>query len=387
MQTMLLIDRLDIGGAETHVVTLAKGLRARGHEVTVVSGGGEYEAILRASMPGITCVRFPVPPATARPSGLLRDALFLKGLLGQARASFVILHAHTRRTALILRLLHLCMPPSSRRTSGKAYGTIVTAHAAFRPTLRALSYWGERTIAVSDDLRRHLTDAFGVPPTRIRVISNGIDCAHFCPVWAGDTGQATKKAASERHIVFASRMDHDCAAAAFAILALCGGWREVLRGRGKELRVTLAGGGDCLDEVRRAAAALPPVLAERIHLPGAVSDMAGLYRGADVFVGVSRAALEALACGCRVVLAGNEGFGGVLNDRNFDHFAAGNFCCRGEAPLTHEALDAAVRAVLLADAATSREVAERLRARVAERYDASRMAEETERVYAEVTRG
>ena len=37
-------------------------------------------------------------------------------------------------------------------------------------------------------------------------------------------GQATKKAADERHLVFASRLDRDCSAAAFAILSLCGSW-------------------------------------------------------------------------------------------------------------------------------------------------------------------
>ena len=42
----MVTDALDIGGAETHVVTLANGLASLGHDVTVVSGGGRLEGSL-----------------------------------------------------------------------------------------------------------------------------------------------------------------------------------------------------------------------------------------------------------------------------------------------------------------------------------------------------
>ena len=35
---------LGIGGAETHIVELAKELKARGHEVVIASNGGLYVA-------------------------------------------------------------------------------------------------------------------------------------------------------------------------------------------------------------------------------------------------------------------------------------------------------------------------------------------------------
>lgn len=369
MHILLLIDQLQSGGAETHVVTLAQGLHRRGHTVTVCSGGGQYEHVLRAM--GIPCLRFPIPPGRARPHELWRDVAFLQAWQKRSEAPAEILHAHTRRTALILRLFRLRHPHCLS-------ASVVTAHAAFRPTYRGLSYWGNRTIAVSEDLKQHLIHAFGVSPDRVQVIPNGIDCTHFCPV--GEV-QATKKAADERHLVFASRLDRDCSAAAFAILSLCGTWQDALRGHNIRLRITLAGGGECLEELRHTIASLPPVCAEILRLPGNVCDMAALLRTADVFVGVSRAALEAVACGCRVVLAGNEGFGGVLDEQNFDHFAEGNFCCRREALLTRRGLDTAVRSLLLADPLASRSVAEHLRERVTRHYDAPRMAEDTERVY------
>ena len=42
MKILMATNGLDIGGAETHVVELAKELKRRGHEIVVVSNGGVY---------------------------------------------------------------------------------------------------------------------------------------------------------------------------------------------------------------------------------------------------------------------------------------------------------------------------------------------------------
>ena len=42
MKILMATMGLDIGGAETHIVELAKELKHRGHEIAVVSNGGVY---------------------------------------------------------------------------------------------------------------------------------------------------------------------------------------------------------------------------------------------------------------------------------------------------------------------------------------------------------
>ena len=42
MRILLVTMGMDIGGAETHILELAKELKRRGHEVYVVSNGGKY---------------------------------------------------------------------------------------------------------------------------------------------------------------------------------------------------------------------------------------------------------------------------------------------------------------------------------------------------------
>ena len=49
MKVLILIDGMGIGGAETHVLTLAEVLKKRGISVTVMCAGGIYTKALQAA--------------------------------------------------------------------------------------------------------------------------------------------------------------------------------------------------------------------------------------------------------------------------------------------------------------------------------------------------
>lgn len=356
MKVLLLIDALTPGGAETHVVTLARSLASGGHTVSVLSDGGALEGRLICA--GVRCLHPPCPFGGAAWQGFWRNLRFLKRL-GQEQ-SYDIFHAHTRRTALLLRLMG--KRPFAAR--------LVTCHARFSPRYRRLSYWGERTVAVSDDLREHLYDAFFLPKEQITIIPNGIDLDEFCP-------DERPKAAGATHVVFASRLDEDCSAAAFALIPII----DRLRAK-YDVTLTIAGGGGCYGALSSLAKKVNARHgATIIRLTGALEQVAPLFRSADVFVGVSRAALEALGCGAAVILAGDEGFGGVLTEENFDRHFAANFCCRGEAAISEGALEQALTHLLSMPQADRSRLVGALRERIAECCDARAMAKATEEVY------
>jgi hypothetical protein len=82
------------------------------------------------------------------------------------REGYDVLHAHARFPALLLR--------GMQRLGAR---TVVTVHAAFAHNRRLshVCYWGEKTVAVSEDLRLYVTDHYPVPATQVSVIRNGID--------------------------------------------------------------------------------------------------------------------------------------------------------------------------------------------------------------------
>ena len=173
MKILLLADKMEAGGAETHVQTLARGLLRAGHEVGLCSLGGTLAEELARE--GVQCRTIPNvgrnPFAFWAARKILREEVRKNG--------YEILHAHTRMTALLAR--RICNP--YMRKSAKTPVLVVTAHAKFRAGWldRRLSVWGDATIAVSEDLRAFLADEFRLPAERISVIPNGIDETDFCP--------------------------------------------------------------------------------------------------------------------------------------------------------------------------------------------------------------
>ena len=72
---------LGIGGAETHIVELAKGLKARGHEVVIASNGGVYVAEVEAA--GIR--HYAVPMHRRSVGDMLRSRTLLRRILREER--------------------------------------------------------------------------------------------------------------------------------------------------------------------------------------------------------------------------------------------------------------------------------------------------------------
>lgn len=159
---LLTIPKLRVGGAEMYVATLARELTRRGHVVTVASAGGAIATTLRQQ--GLTHVQLP----------LHGELLFsLAGLLWVIkRYGIEIIHANGPMACWV----SWC----AARLAGIPF--ITTAHSVYRPGLAALAVArGDRIIAVSEIVKRQLTTQFGVPPSKIAVIYNGIDLSRFRP--------------------------------------------------------------------------------------------------------------------------------------------------------------------------------------------------------------
>ena len=358
MKILMLTDRMESGGAETHVEMLTKELLRRGDEVEVFSGGGSIAD--RMERAGVKQYRFaPVERSGAR---FLTVRRMLKKLV--LRERYDVLHAHTRTTALLMRGI---------AGSGKQAASVVTVHAAFAysPLLAKLCYWGEKTIAVSEDLRARSVDVFGAPAEAITVVPNGVDCRVFCP---------SDSLPPWETVLFASRLDGDCALGAELLCEIAPSLKTAF----PNLRIRIAGGGDGIQRIRELAEKANTVCKKRgfssaVEVLGKVENMAAEYRRNRIFVGVSRAALEAAASGCAVILCGNEGRGGLLTSEAWE-YAVSNFCCRGEKLPDGAWLEDRLRC-LLANEKKTAEMAENARTWVTERYDSAHMTSMTEAVY------
>lgn len=307
MRILMLTERMDRGGAETHILTLARELVSRGHALSVASEGGR----LASELEGIGVRHIRLPLASLLPHAMIYCRARLRRLLGSGK--FDVVHSHSRLASL------LCEDIAKRY----AVGFFVTAHARFSTSFlrRRFSRWGDAPIAVSEDLRQYLCECYGVLPCRVRVIPNGVDDAHFCPT------KQIKNEEKGRKILFLSRLDADCSQGAYLLCHIA----PRLYRKYPDLRISIGGGGTQLAPLRALAEVVNESVGARlIECVGDLRDSADFFSGGDIFVGVSRAAIEAGMCGLSILLCGNEGYFGRLCRENAEEALLSNFSARGK---------------------------------------------------------
>ena len=119
----------------------------------------------------------------------------------------------------------------------------------------------------------------------------------------------------------------------------------------------------------------------RIRVLGPHRDIASLLGGTDVFVGVSRAAMETMACEIPVVLSGAQGHLGIYTPAMEADAVDTNFCCRGRDAADAATLAAAVVTVLSATAEEKQKMGEDNREIIGRLYSVARMADDAEGLY------
>lgn len=323
---------LDIGGAETHIVELAKQLGVMGYDVAVVSNGGVY--VPEIEQAGIR--HYTAPLHRRSPWCMLRGLAALARVIRKEKPDVV--HAHARIPGFLCGLL--------RRVMGFPF--VTTAHWVFDTggALRHLTNWGQRTVAVSDDIKAYLIREYGVPAEHISVTINGIDTDKFSPQVSGQEILEEFGLDPARPVVsYVSRMDADRALVARQLIELA----PELDRRVPGVQLLICGGGNVFDELKAMADGVNGQLGRKIiAMTGARTDINKIVAAGDIFVGVSRAALEAMAAAKPVIVAGNEGYHDLFGPDKLEEARLGNFCCRGmELSSPQRLLEDVVQAITL----------------------------------------
>ena len=311
LNILLALMQLDIGGAETHVVELAKELKRRGLNPIVTSNGGVYVQELENE--GIK--HYCVPLQNKNPFNMVKSAKLLKKIIIDEKIDVV--HSHARIPSFILGKLHKRMH----------FPFVTTAHWVFNTGygLKYITEWGEKTVAVSEDIKTYLMDNYHIPESDIRVTINGIDTDRFSPdTDASDIRKEFGLSDKDTVIVYVSRMDESRSLVAKQLISI------VPEIGVPNLKVLIVGGGDDLDNVKALADSVNSGLGKNtVILTGGRTDINKLVAAGDLFIGVSRAALEAMAAGKPVIIAGNEGYIGLFDQSKLSVGIDTNFCCRG----------------------------------------------------------
>ena len=355
--------QMDIGGVETHVLELSKEMKRRGHDITVVSNGGVFEDELSAY--GIKHIKLPLH--NKRPANLSASRKGLKKLIKEEK--FDLVHCHARIPAFIC----------GRLIKKLKFRFVTSAHWVFKVNflLKMLTNWGERTIAVSNDIRKYLVFNYKVPKRNITTTINGIDTEKFTKnVDFSDIVTEFKLDNKKTRIVYVSRMDLDRSAVAFNLI------NAALELYKNNIEIVIVGGGNDYERLESAACAVNEKLSERVVITtGSRVDINKFISSADIFIGVSRAVLEGMSAEKSVIVAGNEGYIGILGEDNLGKAIVTNFCCRGCEMPSDELLIRDLKTLLSMSGESRQALGEFNRGVILERYSVNKMTNDHMTVY------
>lgn len=362
MKILMTTMSLDIGGAETHIVELAKELTRRGINVVVASNGGVFvQEIINAGIRHLS-----LPLNSKNPVAVWRSYSGLYKLI--KREKFDIVHAHARIPGFICGLL-------AKRLH---FRYVTTCHGVYNitPYWKLISNWGERALAVSCDIKQYLIHNYNMNSDNITLTINGIDTERFSKINV-ITSYLTK-----HRIIYVSRIDRESAHVAFQLTQTA----EELAGRYPDIEIIIVGGGTAINELRISADRINQKIGRIvIKLTGAITDVNQLLSLGGVFLGVSRSALEAMATGLPVILAGSQGYIGIFKFDKLKEALETNFCCRGCILSTAELIKTDIISVFEETDSKKAEMGEYNRSVVNRYFTVSKMTDDVQAVYEALT--
>ncbi len=299
MKILMITDKMEIGGAETHIYTLISEMIKRGENVTLLSSGGVYADGLMGL--GVKCI---FAPLDKRGPFSVRYSL---KIIKRELKKHDMVHAHTRFSAFIANLA---------RGEGYYPPIVTTAHLNFPLfPFGPLAFWGEETLAVSYDIENYLTKSYHIPKEKIKITKNAIDTTLF------PLSRERKKL-----IVHTSRIDTGRSLTAFMLVGIA----EKLLSAYPQWRILIVGDGNKFKRIKEITDKVNERLGfNGVLLAGARSDIPDVIRYGAIFVGVSRSAIEGMASGISTIICGDEGYGGIACENNFSELEKTNFCARG----------------------------------------------------------
>ncbi len=372
MRILHVLSQIFASGPEFHVAALASRHADLGHEILVVSD------TLTAGVKGEFHSR---PIADRRYVQRLRNIRFLRKLIREKDVDVV--HAHSRAASWV----------SFWATLGTRVPLVSTIHGRQFPhaSARLFDIYGDRVIAVCENLREHLAGELRMRPDKIAVVRNGFDFQRLGRARRGAGGQRDGDAEAGHGLGGGRSGDAPRSIAVVGrtngpkgrnIVKVVEGVIRPLLAEHRGLRVFVIG-GDARDLPGDGCTLLERVAREsggRLETPGFVEDLARWLDSSDVVICAGRVAVEALYLGRPVIAVGEDMSHGLVTGANLGEAMASNFgdilptSVRKEPDL--DLIRAGIEAAL-----ASPGVPAPVRSVIAREYDAGAVSAEVLRVY------
>jgi len=167
MNILHITTHLNAGGITSYLCILTKGLIQQGCSVHIISSGGEMEK--EFSKMGAKVYNLNIKTKSEISPKIYSNLSRVKKYINENKID--VIHAHTR----IAQMIGFLMKKMNRTSF------VSTCHGFFRVRLgrRMLPCWGDKVIAISEAVTKHLNQDFRVSSEDIVLVKSGIELEKF----------------------------------------------------------------------------------------------------------------------------------------------------------------------------------------------------------------
>lgn len=305
IRVLMMIDALNIGGTETHVLNIVQKLIDMKIYVAVATSGGPMEEIMKSY--GIKIIKIPfsgdfIP--NKKKFGMIKT---LKTIIDEERIN--IIHCH----------LFASMQLASELYRMYKIPYVVTIHGLFYPKhiFYSTCMQASSIIAVSVPVKKMLENRLkGTVKNRIVVVPNGVSSD---VISNSDTGADIRKELEIRKnskiLCYCSRLDWNKTDAARVFLFSFSRLLEEF----PKLEAIIVGDGPGREVIEKEAQIINEMTNGRnVHVVGAKVNVIPYFMESSIVIGTGRVALEAMMCQKPVIAMGNQGYTGTITEQNKD---------------------------------------------------------------------
>lgn len=300
LNVLLVLDRFNVGGTETHVLSLARELINQGIKVTILGQDGPLGPEFRKLNCKIYNMEFPliVP----------RDKWTIESFNQKIRR---VIEAEN------ISIIHGHQSPSGSLAlnAGKEYNIpfIFTIHGMYYHDIASdRLHECNSIISVSHPVYEWLL-GFN---HQSKVVPNGVSYEDFSLI---NTENKIREelgiGEDEIVIMYCSRMAWGKIKVCENLIRVC---RDLNRFENIKTHAIIVGDGPGYNDLVRAGEKANKMLGkEIIHFTGSKLNLVDYYATSDCVIGTGRVAIEAMAANKLVIASGNDGYFGPINDGNF----------------------------------------------------------------------
>ncbi|RKY72372.1 MAG: hypothetical protein DRP97_00745 [Candidatus Latescibacterota bacterium] len=396
LNIMISINRMSTGGSATYVISLANELKQRGHRVTVVSTGGVLvEELTKSGIKHCTVKMLLYGSASSEP--VTNGARYLASII----SSWIIRPWRVLRFFISviqfikiikcknINVIHSNQPGPTLITYLASQITrvpfVTTVHGTLRTEfppigLRFIRKKFRKIIVISDEIKEHLIMNYQIDARKIAVIYNGIDLKKFYSdvnMTGLNTGNLTNL----------KRVAHIGGSGGGGLTSMLKAV-PIIAQKVPDVEVVIPSADGEINILARKIN--QEFDREVVKIMRPTKDIIDIINSSEVVVAIGRSALEAMACGKPVVIAGRRtgpfggSFGGIISKDNVPEIKKYNFSGRNSSEVTSPENIAEAIIKLLTDDNYRQEVGAFGRKIVEEEFNIEKIAGQMENVYLEV---